>query len=166
MTSTCVHSGCVGCACAPSAWVWVWGWCTCDGRLSSRCTACAQFWWLSNITGTYNYYPRRAWAATGLVVCQSVCLFVCLSVISICSPGCHSTAFTTLITSKQQVITFIVADFDVELCCRKKAKKLVSECAYLKVFNGVFTAWIAFTQQIVSLVVADLDVKASLSNKS
>ncbi len=26
-------------------------------------------------------YPRRAWAATGIVVCQSVCLFVCLSVL-------------------------------------------------------------------------------------
>ncbi len=24
----------------------------------------------------YYYYPRRAWAATGIVVCQSVCLFV------------------------------------------------------------------------------------------
>ncbi len=54
----------------------------------------------------------------------------------------------------------------LKLRCRIKAKKLVSECAYLEVFNGAFTVWIAFTQQVVSLVVADLDVKASLSNKS
>ncbi len=26
------------------------------------------------------YYPRRAWAATGIVVCWFVCLFDCLSV--------------------------------------------------------------------------------------
>ncbi len=43
-------------------------------------------------------YPRRAWAATGIVVCQLVCLFF-----SICSPGCHSTAW---IAFTQQVITF------------------------------------------------------------
>ncbi len=49
---------------------------------------------------TYNY-PRRAWATTGIVVCQSVCLFF-----SICSPGCHSTAFTAWIAFTQQVITF------------------------------------------------------------
>ncbi len=47
----------------------------------------------------------------------------------------------------------------------QKTKKLVSESAYLEVFNGAFTAWIAFTQQVVSSAVADLDVKASLSNK-
>ncbi len=49
----------------------------------------------------------------------------------------------------------------LKLCCRikaTKAKKLVSECAYLEVFNGAFTAWIAFTQQVVTLIVADLDV--------
>ena len=28
-------------------------------------------------------YPRRAWAATGIVVCWSVCLFVCLFVTGI-----------------------------------------------------------------------------------
>ncbi len=57
----------------------------------------------------------------------------------------------------------------LKLRCRiklAKAKKLVSECAYLEVFNGAFTAWIAFTQQVVTLIVADLDVKASLLNKS
>ena len=31
----------------------------------------------------YNNYPRRAWAATGIVVCWSVCLFVCLFVTGI-----------------------------------------------------------------------------------
>ncbi len=54
----------------------------------------------------------------------------------------------------------------LKLRCGIKAKKLVSESAYLEVFNGAFTAWIAFTQQVVSSVVADIDVKASLSNKS
>ncbi len=53
-----------------------------------------------------------------------------------------------------------MADFHVKaLLSNKKlakAKKLVSECAYLEVFNGAFTAWIAFTQ--LSLIVADLDV--------
>ncbi len=48
----------------------------------------------------------------------------------------------------------------LKLRCPIKAKKLVSECAYLEVFNSAFTAWIAFTKQGVSLVVADLDVKA------
>ena len=54
----------------------------------------------------------------------------------------------------------------LKLHCRIKAKKLVSEYAYLEVFNGVFTAWIAFTQQVVTSIVADLEVKASLLNKS
>ncbi len=59
------------------------------------------------------YYPRRVWAATGIVVVWFVCLFVCDRL--------------------------------------AKAKKLVSESAYLDVIT-------VRLQQVVSLVVADLDV--------
>ncbi len=53
----------------------------------------------------------------------------------------------------------------LRLRCGIKAKKLVSESAYLEVFNGAFTAWIAFPQQVVSFIVADLDVKAIKASK-
>ena len=38
------------------------------------------------------FVTRGAWAATGIVVCWFVCLFVCDRYIY--SPGCHSAAFT------------------------------------------------------------------------
>ncbi len=38
----------------------------------------------------HNYYPRRAWAATGIVVGWLPGLFVC-DINFVCSPGCHST---------------------------------------------------------------------------
>ena len=47
-------------------------------------------------------YPRRAWAATGIVVCLFVCLFVCDWLFY--SPGCHSTAFTAWIAFTQQYL--------------------------------------------------------------
>ncbi len=70
-----------------------------------------------------HYYPRRAWAATGIVVC----LFFWVR-----SPGCHSTAFIAWIAFTQQVISFKSGRFYVllllilmfcQLCCRIKASK-------------------------------------------
>ena len=50
----------------------------------------------------YMLLTRGAWAATGYSS-RLVCLFVCLSVCKfrICSPGCHSTAFTAWIAFTQ-----------------------------------------------------------------
>ena len=49
------------------------------------------------------HYPRRAWAATGIVVRWSVCLFVMCESTHL---QCHGTAFTAWIAFIQQVINF------------------------------------------------------------
>ncbi len=100
-----------------------------------------------------DFYPRREWAATGIVVCQSVCLFVTRGAwaatgIVVCQSVCYPRRAWT---ATGIVVVWFVCD--TRVCspgCHSTA----------------FTAWIAFTQQVVSLVVADLDVKALLSNKS
>ncbi len=67
-------------------------------------------------------YPRRAWAATGIVVVWFVCLFVC--------DCCHSTAFTAWIA-----LSYWFCKWQIQLRCRIKAKKLVSQSAYLDVIT-------------------------------
>ena len=87
---------------------WCSGWESSEITKEEQNSKCEAFVWLNellfapqHVSPVCNNYPRRAWAATGIVVC----LFVCL-IFSICSPGCHSTAFAALIASTQQVITF------------------------------------------------------------
>ncbi len=47
------------------------------------------------------------------------CLFVCDT--RVCSPGCHSTAFTAWIAFTQQVISLVVADIDVKASLSNKS---------------------------------------------
>ncbi len=60
-------------------------WCVCV-LCTGRITGMKCLLWFAELMTLFcfSYCPRRAWAATGIVVCQFVCLFV---LFSICSPG-------------------------------------------------------------------------------
>ncbi len=98
---------------------------------------CVSDRYLEVLQQSYSYYPRREWAATGIVVCQSVCLLPEARV------GCHG--YSSLSVCLLPEARVGGHGYSSLLVCLFVCLSVTHESAHLAA-----TAWIAFTQQVIS----------------